>query len=825
MSQVPSNPRPELLAPAGGPEAAFAAFEYGADAVYLGLRRFSARADAENFDLEQVAEVLAWARRLSPPRRVYVTLNTLVFEDESAEVAEQLIALGELGVDAVIVQDLGVCRLARELVPGLELHASTQMAVHSTAGARRLRRLGIRRVIPARELTLTEVSAMAAAAPGLEVEVFVHGALCYVYSGLCLLSGCLRGRSGNRGECAYLCRAPYTCRVSGDRAGPGPPRRGSFLAMRDLAVPELLEEYARAGVRSFKIEGRKKTPLYVAAVTAYYRGLLDGRLDPRERKRLEHDIQTLFSRRWTSLYARGRPPIPAAPTDPESVGPRGATVGAVETVIRRGGEARLRFTLENRGLERFDGLRIERPGGLPPYGFSVERLFVGGRSVFAARPGQRVEVGLPPDCPRLPRGARIACTSSQELRRRFSWKRPRPGSCRVRRPVRFQLTLAPTGIRVDAKGPEGVQASITLPVELQPARTPQAVERAARDAFGRIRNTPYSAESVTVENPAGLFAPASLLNAARRAIVEQLDAEVARARRGRLESVRQRLLSAGRTEPRPERPEHWAIQGDAPGILRAFSSRDLERLDEFILNLGGIDSRELAAELGRLETRLGRDRIRLALPMLMPDAEEAFWRRRVRALIAAGWRRWQVSGLGALELLGEAPGLSLTADWPLYVRNHFAALELATLGIETFTVSPEETRANLENLLRTAHGERLVTVVYQDVFLGISATCAFASAWGACPGPSRCRAREMVLTSDSGDRILVRNRGCTTVLLADEPRRTSPREIAALRAAGAQRFRLDFLWRPYDSEQVLAVWRSVLGKRGTARRQQAVTAE
>src|SRR5262249_46460386 len=170
----------ELLAPAGGPEAPFAAFHFGADAIYLGLKKFSARAEAENFTLDEVDEVTAYAHCLQPRRRVFVTINTLIRQDELPELVEAVAALADIGVDALIIQDLGVYHLVREHFPHLELHASTQLSVHNRAGAETLHRLGFRRVVLARELTFEEVHDITATS-GIETEVFIHGALCYSY--------------------------------------------------------------------------------------------------------------------------------------------------------------------------------------------------------------------------------------------------------------------------------------------------------------------------------------------------------------------------------------------------------------------------------------------------------------------------------------------------------------------------------------------------------------------------------------------------------------------------------------------------------------------
>ncbi|MHB8763722.1 MAG: peptidase U32 family protein, partial [Deferrisomatales bacterium] len=252
--------RPELLSPAGGPEAGYAALAYGADAVYLGLKRFSARAEAVNFSLEELDAFTAYAHSLTPPRRVFVALNTLLLEAELPAAVALLAGVREVGVDAVIVQDLGVARLLRRHFPGLEVHASTQMAVHSRRGVEALARLGVRRVVAARELTLDELRGLCGQTD-VEIECFIHGAVCYSYSGLCLFSSHALGRSANRGACAYVCGGSFT------PEGAPEARRCLPFAMKDLALPDRLADLAGAGIASFKIEGRKKSPLYVAAGT------------------------------------------------------------------------------------------------------------------------------------------------------------------------------------------------------------------------------------------------------------------------------------------------------------------------------------------------------------------------------------------------------------------------------------------------------------------------------------------------------------------------------------------------------------------------------
>ncbi|MEK7733346.1 MAG: peptidase U32 family protein, partial [Planctomycetota bacterium] len=281
---------PELLSPAGDVESFFAAAENGADAVYLGLDCFSARANAHNFTLDGASMAIAHARKRSV--KVYVALNTLIKAAEMERVAEYLVALEELQPDALIIQDLGVLRLIQSRPFPFRLHASTQMAIHNLAGVKQLEKMGFKRVVLARELSLQEIRHITQNTP-LEIEVFVHGALCYSYSGLCFFSSMLGGRSGNRGQCAQPCRMRYT-----HQSG----KEGYLFSMKDLLALPHTDALMDAGVRSFKIEGRMKSPEYVAVATHVYRQAIDGKLeDYDEAARL---LKTVFSRETTHSYLK-----------------------------------------------------------------------------------------------------------------------------------------------------------------------------------------------------------------------------------------------------------------------------------------------------------------------------------------------------------------------------------------------------------------------------------------------------------------------------------------------------------------------------------------
>ena len=297
----------ELLAPAGSREALIAAVEAGADAVYLSGNHFGARAYADNFDEEALADAIRFAHVRGV--HVHVTVNTMVLDEELADVRRYLQFLEAAGADAALVQDLGVAKIARAYAPQLPLHASTQMTIHNLAGAKAMQALGFSRVVLSRELSLKEIRHICENTD-VEIECFMHGALCVCYSGQCLMSSMIGGRSGNRGRCAQPCRLPYTLvdaeghDVLGERAGK------FLLSPKDLNTLDLLPELVSAGVSSLKIEGRMKKPEYVATVVKTYRAALDRILahDDTPPTEAEHErLAQIFNRDFTTAYLEGRP--------------------------------------------------------------------------------------------------------------------------------------------------------------------------------------------------------------------------------------------------------------------------------------------------------------------------------------------------------------------------------------------------------------------------------------------------------------------------------------------------------------------------------------
>jgi len=668
----------ELLAPAGSFETALAAFEYGADAVYLGLDAFSARASAVNFSPAELADLLAVSR--AKRRKVYVTFNTLLADSELPEAVEKLAILEELAPDALIVQDLGVARLIRAHFPSLVLHASTQLVAHNLEGVLALKELGFRRVVLARELPIADIRSIAQRC-GCEVEVFVHGALCYSLSGLCLFSAMEKRRSGNRGRCAYCCRFAYTD-AEGHRSQP--------FSMKDLRLDDRLDALREAGVASLKIEGRMKSSLYVASVVKRYRDLLDGGASQTTRE----DLETVFSRATTHLYADGWRQKPENIIDPVNLGHQGTPIGMVKRITKdRDGRTWLRIHT-NRALEKHDGLQFVAAGqeaagqattspsqnGRPiGMGIGEMRIAISRKPVFEAPAGSDVEIELPPDIEEAVSGmlhpsdrqtaaVEVRCAMSNAVKRRF----PVPS---------FRASEYPGAKRMDVDvriSADGVSASsggetVLLPLpSLQKANQPERTEPAVRKSFGKLGGTGWSLGALTVDDQDGLFVPASVLNDLRRELVARLDAAAIRRSTEKVASIVGGLGSA--------------IQAANPSSLpfsvvkiRLGQTIPPGDWDEVVVAIGH------SGDIPEFD-----DAVRLALPVFTKEGDFNRLRGRVKTLLRAGYRKWEAADLAGVRMLRALGVEDLTADWTLYAFNALSAAALAELGAKRCVLSPED---------------------------------------------------------------------------------------------------------------------------------------
>lgn len=284
----------ELAMPAGSIQSALVAFRDGADAIYLGLKSFSARKSATNFSLEEYSKIYRYAKENK--KSVYITINTIIYDAQIPAVIKILKNIELIGCDGLIIQDLGVAKIINKFFPSLILHGSTQLAVHSVEGVKAMKKLGFTRVVLSRELSIEEISLIRKECSDIELKVFIHGALCYGFSGLCMASRIITNRSANAGACAQICRTWFSYNN----------KNGYFFSMKDLDSKESVKKLQDINIDSLKVEGRMKSPSYVSAVTKYYRALLDN--EPYEH--LIENVKTTFSRNsskgWLDNYNRER---------------------------------------------------------------------------------------------------------------------------------------------------------------------------------------------------------------------------------------------------------------------------------------------------------------------------------------------------------------------------------------------------------------------------------------------------------------------------------------------------------------------------------------
>ena len=750
----------ELLAPAGNFETALAAFDAGADAVYCGLPEFSARAFADNLSVDDLKNLLRYARGSGAARgssdsrssrdsrgtrrKVYVTFNTLIDEDDIEPAVEQLAKLDEIRPDALIVQDLGVARLCRRYFPGLELHASTQLVAHNLEGVLAMKELGFRRVVLARELSLEEIASIAKRC-GVELECFIHGARCYSISGLCLFGAMEKGRSGNRGKCPYCCRLPYE-----DDAG----RKTLSFSMKDLRLGEDVRKLVDAGVASLKIEGRMKSALYVASVTRYYREILDstrelstavGSTAIVSRRQLSvADLETVFSRRTTKLYFDGVKSSDS-PVDPESLGHLGAEIGVVKRITKdREGLSWLRFHTA-RGLEKHDGLQFEAMVDGKHVGMGVVemRQAISRRPVFEVNAGVDVEVLLPPssdahgdasgqpDLAQVLRpGMKIYCSMSNAVKRMFPTPSFRPSDYAGETVIDLTVRLSPKSIAVECdrllseKFEGDRKPSTAIDCELTPAKNHDKTFAAVEKAFSKLGETDYRLGRLTVDDPDWLFAPMSVLNDLRRDFVERLDELRDKERRAKIERALADLPDTlnGQDARSPSEPNGQDDRSPKRVVkVRVGQKVPAGEWDEVVVAVNA------AVDCSRLQSTAVEypGALRLALPIYTAEPEFNKLRSAVKRCLRAGFDKWEASDLATLRMLKALGVTDITADWTLYAFNLSALRQLAEMGVRRFVASPENNRENLQFLSESGFAVEFLAQQSTPLFVSLTQPAAF----------------------------------------------------------------------------------------------------
>ncbi len=674
----------ENLAPAGNWDALRSAVAAGADAVYLGYAAYSARAGAGNFDEQQLRDAVRFAHLHHV--RVHVTVNTLIKDGELAGVVDVLRLLSEIRVDAVLVQDLGVLRMARRCFPDLPIHASTQMAIHNATGVRFCRNQGMTRAVLARECSAAEIAL--AAKEGIEIEVFGHGAQCVAVSGECLFSSVVGGRSGNRGRCAQPCRLLYTYRG----------KTAAWLSPRDVCMRDDLPELNKAGVASIKLEGRLKRPEYVATIANSYRNAIDAMDNGHFRKADEAEmtgLRQIFSRGgFMRGYAMGAED--AGVIDPARVSHGGVKIGRVE--FAAGNMARVRL---ERNLDDGDGLQIRTAQG------DAELIYAG----HDTEAGQIAVVRLRPD---------IRTKAGDEVYRLTSEKQLQWARSLVIPAIPADMALiAYPGKPLALTMTDGESRVTVTGDTVAPAQSRAMSEEDARRSLGKLSDTPFSLRTLTVQT-AGAFVPVSALNQLRREACQQL----AEAR------IAAFTHKTGREEPADELIYPDLPDAPSMAIVRTKEQADAMQGAADLLVWYPEDFRADALESGLRDMP---DGVWLQLPTVCEektlDALDAFVQRNAGKLGGIV--------LGSVGQLGRTWNVPMGAGSGIPVMNCRAAQFLLEQGCRFVTASSELSGAELRTLMQ--NHPPVVVPAYGREQLMLLHHCPARTYLGLTKGHAACR--------------------------------------------------------------------------------------
>jgi len=789
-----SPQKPELLAPAGDWECLKAAVTAGADAVYFGLPAFNARLRAENFTEADLPKVMDYLHARG--RRGYLTLNVLIFPSELTEAERLLRWVGESKVDAIIVQDLGLVRLAREVCPQVAIHASTQMTLTSPEGVAFARRQGISLAVLARELSLRELAKFQSAndPSGLPLEVFVHGALCVAYSGQCLTSEVLGRRSANRGECAQACRMPYTLEVDGQPRDLGD--RAYLLSPQDLAAVDEIPELIKLGLHSFKIEGRLKSPDYITAVTTVYRQAIDRALANHPSPASKEDkyrLEMTFSRGLFSGWFHGV-------DHQQLVHARfGKKRGPFAGKIARTGTDWVELEEMLTPLHPGDGVVIDRgsdtdnePGG---FLFGVQ----GNRISF--RHGS-----LPPHSTRP--GDRVWKTKDPQLEKQLKAERSKEAPTQTT-PLHLKISGLPAQpLQIHAiSGYQDIQLSSAIP--LAAARNRPLTPESLRDQLSRLGGTPFHLGDLAVDLPQPVILPLSELNRLRRDLVAHLTATAPLSHNPG--NVGQ---SVGPILPQLLAP--IAAKRSASGVVKLSvlcrNPAQAEALLPENPDLLYLDFEDLRRFAPTVETIRQKSKVPvyLATPRIQKAGETGFF----RLIESAKPDGVLIRNLGALDYFRSAK-LPMIGDFSLNVANALSADLFISEGLQRLTPSYDLDITQLLELLRSAPPAWFELTLHQHIPMFHMEHCVFAAFLSegkdhlTCGRP--CDHHRIAVRDRVGESHPIRaDVGCRNTVFHARPQ-SGASHLPQLHSTGLRHFRIELLDEsPDEAINLLQSYRKAL---------------
>ena len=727
----------ELLAPAGSLGSFFAALENGADAVFCGLKSFSARAKAKNFSLIELERVVGYTHKRN--KRIYIALNTLIKESELQELIVVLSELDRLQVDGLIIQDLGLYHLAHTHFPGIPLHASTQMVVHNLAGVRQLERLGFERAVLARELSLAEINYIGTNC-NLELEHFIHGALCYSMSGHCLFSSYIDGRSGNRGRCIQPCRRRYHHNRDS----------GFYFSTSDFSALEHIPALSRAGVVSLKIEGRMKSAEYVASVVSAYRIVLDAKKGNEKNAIAEakEKLESAMGRKSSDGFLQGNG---ADIVLAKRKGGIGRIIGKVERLQGKNISFRLGDT-----IHVGDRLRIQPGTDRPGQGFTVRKLFLGKRAVKRAAKNTNVAIPLPIKGTvhvgdmvfKLATGK--AFTLSEEACRRRLNAAPLHANA-----VRLRIDCNESSNSMTIKASvKSVSVKKTYQVEMIPANKTPLNSKILFKVFSHTGYKTLMLEDLQAGDLPRVVIKPSRLKEIRREFYTYFDAlvekEFLKQAQLNVKKIRDAILAPVASRRPHESGKLYIVTDHLSDLQIIKEYPDLH----FVLPV----TRQFLDEVqGFITDITWQQQVIWDLPSILFGKDWAVMQGMVRELLTMGFSRFRLNNIAHFEFFTKISNVHLIAGSWLYILNSQTVSSMRALGCNKYCHSIEDDKENIQMLQSRGHPEELLLTVYGAIDLFTSRI------------PAPVNEQECTLKNDKGEQLYLKESGGLTITRAEKP--------------------------------------------------------
>jgi len=758
------NKKLELLAPAGSLQAFFAAIECGADAVFCGLQAFSARAKAKNFTMDELIRLVGYSHKLN--KKIYVAMNTLVKEDELPELIDMLSELEQQAIDGLIVQDFGLYRMVRRYFPGIPLHASTQMVIHNLAGVKMLETMGFERVVLAREMSLAEIGYISAQTT-IEIEHFIHGALCYSMSGHCLFSSYIDGRSGNRGRCIQPCRRRY--HHANDS--------GFYFSTSDFSAIEMIPKLAEAGVMSLKIEGRMKSPEYVAAVVSAYRTVIDAQ--PGQGKnaiqKAKEQLEAAMGRKSSQGFLLGSDG--AGIVLSERKGGIGRLVGKVE---RFKGSS---ITFQTNGrIHVGDRLRVQPGDDRAGQGFTIRKLYVGKRFCKVAAKGDFISIPLPANTGKrkVQTGDHVFLLASgqnsvksEEACLRLLKTAPSAGN-------KVDLTISCDGVQSTLVIQSRVDVSKlekTYDVKMIPAKTSPLTKETLEKVFSHTGYPELVLGELTSNDLPPVVIRPSRMKAIRRDFYADLRDVTVKARKKaselRLQKIKDEVCNNNTNQVVSSESQLYIVT-DQQGDLGAIKDNG-----DFIF-IFSLTSKLLEEAISlQLGEDINRKRLFWDLPSVIFDENFSNLQSLVEQAVNAGFFGFRFNNPAHFEILKSVENCRLISGSWMYSLNSQAVNFLQDYGVQHCCLSIEDDKKNYQQLLAGENRDKLLVTVFSPLELFTSRI------------PPTVASDRFSLENDKGDQFQVMVDQGLTITKAQENFSLLGR-VRELKKMGCSNFVIDF---------------------------------